>query len=129
MVYLGGFVGRIGFGCSVLTIALFCHISTIFGQPPTGSGQTPARTAQNIAKSKLTYKIISADGGGYGYDVYSDGRLLIHQPGIPGMPGTAGFRTKEDSQKVAGLVIGKLKKGEIPPAVSEAELRQLKVLR
>jgi Domain of unknown function (DUF4907) len=129
MVYRGGLAGGICFGCSILAIVLFCHISSVSGQSPTGAGQTPARTAQNIAKSKLTFKIISADGGGFGYDIYSDGRMLIHQPGIPGMPGIVGFSRKEDSQKVAELVIKKLKRGETPPAVSEDELRALKVIR
>jgi Domain of unknown function (DUF4907) len=129
MVHRGGLAGVVCFGCSVLTIFLLCHISTVSGQSPTDAGQTPARNAQNIAKSKLTFKVISADGGGFGYDIYSDGRMLIHQPSIPGMPGNAGFSRKEDSQKVAELVIKKLKRGETPPAVSEEELRELKVIR
>jgi hypothetical protein len=128
MVFWGGLVRRVCFGCSLLVIALFCHISTIFGQSPTGAGQAPARTGQSIAKSKLSYKVIAADGGGYGYDIFSDGRLLIHQPSIPGVPGAAGFKRKEQSQKVAELVIQKLKKGEMPPTVSEDELRELKAL-
>lgn len=114
-------------GLFVLIIALFGRISVSFGQ--TSPGQAPSTApAEKIAASTITYKIIESDGGGYGYDIFADGKMLIHQPNIPGQPGVNGFRTKADSGKVAELVVKKLKNKEMPPTVSEEELRKLKVI-
>lgn len=51
---------------------------------------------------------------------------MIHQPAIPGIPGNEGFKTKEAAQKVADLVVNKIKKGEMPPSVTIEELKKLK---
>jgi len=85
-------------------------------------------SAEQVSKANLSYKVIAAEGNGYGYDVYADGRILIHQPTVPGQPGISGFRKKSDSEKVAELVIRKLKNGEVPPTVTEEELKKLKVI-
>ena len=84
------------------------------------AGQSPA--ADTYANSKLTYKIIDATAHTYGYDVYADGRLMIHQKSIPAMPGNEGFKTKAGAEKVAQLVISKIKKGEMPPTVTVEEM-------
>ena len=47
----------------------------------------------------------------------------------PGMPGNSGFKTDADARKVAEAVISKLKKGEMPPTVSEEELKQLNIVK
>ena len=60
--------------------------------------------------------------------LFSDGKILIHQPSIPGMPGTNAFRSKLDAEKVATLIIGNIKKGEMPPSVTTEELKKLNVL-
>ena len=64
----------------------------------------------------------------WGYDIYMEKRLFIHQPGIPALPGNEGFKTKADAEKVARLVIGKIKKGEMPPSVTLEEMKKIKVL-
>ena len=61
--------------------------------------------------------------------MYADGRLIIHQNIIPAMPGNEGFKTKADASKVAQLVIGKIKKGEMPPTVTIEEMKKLKVIK
>ncbi len=78
--------------------------------------------------SGYTYKIISSVDSTWCYDIYKDNKLLIHQTSIPGLPGNKGFQYKSDAEKVAGLVIGKLEKGEMPPGVTQDELKKLKVL-
>ena len=108
----------------VLIIVGIGPISPSFGQ----TGTPPTGKANKIAASTITYKVIGSTGEGYGYDVFADGKMLIHQPGIPGQPGTKGFRTKADSEKVAQLIVKKLKNKEMPPTVSEEELRKLKVI-
>jgi hypothetical protein len=84
--------------------------------------------ASQFANSKFTYKIIPAPENTFGYDILSDGKILIHQPSIPGMPGTRAFRSKPDAEKVAILIMGKIKKGEMPPNVTLNELKKLNVL-
>lgn len=114
--------------CVGAMLALTCllgSISTIFAQ---GATQSSAASAEQVAKGNITFKVIAVGAGGYGYDVFVDGKKLIHQPNIPGQAGVTGFKTKEDSQKVAELVIRKLKNKEMPPAITEEELRQLKVI-
>lgn len=115
-----------GIGGLFTVIAFFSSISTISAQSVTKPTSKPS--ADDIARANITYEVIRGEGGGYGYDVYADGRKLIHQPNIPGQPGMAGFKKKEDSKRVAELVIKKIKNKELPPSVTTEELRQLKVI-
>lgn len=92
------------------------------------TAQTLEPTQKTEATKTLTYKIIDAPGKTYGYDIYNDDKLLIHQSGIPAMPGNKGFATKKDAGKVAVLVIEKLKNGIMPPTVTKEELQKLMVI-
>lgn len=99
-----------------------------FGQTtssPTNSNNKSASTK----KSKLTYKIIEATDKTFCYDIFADNKIIIHQPSIPGIPGNKGFETKADAEKVAKLVISKMKKGEIPPTVTVDEMKKLNVIK
>lgn len=81
------------------------------------------------AHAKLSHKIITAVNNTYGYDIYSDGKLIIHQPTVPGMPGNGGFKTKDGAEKVAQLVTTKIGKGEMPPTVTVEEMKKIKALQ
>lgn len=59
--------------------------------------------------------------------IYLHGRLLIHQPSVPGLPGNDGFRRKKDAAKVAVLVIEKIRQHVFPPSISRAELDSLHI--
>jgi hypothetical protein len=109
-------------------------ITMLFAQAPSAPAQldgsaTKLPEASAYANTKLTYKIIDAPKHTYGYDVFADGRLMIHQPGVPALPGNEGFKTKEDASKIALLVIEKIKKGEMPPTISIDEMKKLKVIK
>lgn len=80
------------------------------------------------SNGKLSYKIISAPHNTFGYDIYDDGKLIIHQNSIPGLPGNKGFATKANAEKVAKLVISKINAGEMPPTVNIEELKKLKAI-
>lgn len=95
--------------------------------PPDSPTATQAKPKPNT--SKWTYKIIEASNKTFGYDIYLDGILKIHQANIPAVPGNEGFKTKADAEKVAQLAIKKIKKGEMPPTVSVEELKKLKVIK
>jgi len=95
-----------------------------FAQAQT-SAQASFPDAAQFQQSNITYKIIPAEGNTYGYDIYTDGQLMIHQPSKPGMAGNRGFDTKEAASKVAELVVSKIKKGEMPPSVSAEEVQRV----
>ncbi len=69
---------------------------------------------------------VFAGSSGWGYRItLNDTIRLIDQPMIPGREGNTGFRTREEAQKTADLVVAKLKKGILPPSVSRKELDSL----
>ncbi len=78
--------------------------------------------------AEISYKIITAKNNTWCYDILLDGRLFIHQPSVPGLPGNEGFKTKDRAMKVAELVISKMKMGEIPPSISIEEMKNLNVI-
>ena len=122
-----------------LTLAapiLFCclSIAMLFAQSPTAPARPDSSGAKSpnasaYANTKLTHKIIDAPKHTYGYDVFADGRLMIHQASVPALPGNQGFKTKEGAIKVALLVIDKIKQGEMPPTVSIDEMKKLNVIQ
>ena len=96
-------------------------------QPQINLAQSPAASAS--VNAKLTYKIIDAPHHSYGYDVFADGKLMIHQGSVPALPGNEGFKAKEAATKVALLVIEKVRKGEMPPTISINEMKTLNVIK
>ena len=91
-------------------------------------GQNSKPSAKTPLEVKFNFTIININPNNYGYDVFSDNKLLIHQPSMPGMPGNKGFTKKADAEKIAKLVIEKLKEGLMPPAITIQELKKLKVI-
>jgi hypothetical protein len=71
-----------------------------------------------------TYQLITWPDHTFGYTIFQDGRLVIHQPYVPGVAGRKGFATPEQAGKAARLVIGKLQNNQFPPSVSLQELKQ-----
>ncbi|MEO5674559.1 MAG: DUF4907 domain-containing protein [Chitinophagales bacterium] len=107
------------FQCITITM-LFAQTPSTPTQADNSATQFPVAGAN--ANTNLTYKIIDAPNGTFSYDVYAEGRLMIHQTSVPGLPGNEGFKTKEDASKVAMLVIEKIRKGEMPPTISIDEM-------
>lgn len=114
-------------------IPFFCFcMATGFAQKTPSSSpavQTQFPASDAFANSKVTYKVIDAANKSFGYDIFADGRLLIHQPSVPGLPGNKGFDTKQSAEKIAELVIKKIKKGEMPPTISIEEMKKLKAIK
>lgn len=106
-------------------LALISNAQTNTGQL---QGVTKSMGGETHKNTSYTYTIIPAINKTWGYNINLDKKLVIHQPSIPGLPGNEGFKTKTDAGKVAKLVIGKIKKGEMPPGVTIDELKKLKVL-
>ena len=80
------------------------------------------------ATAKISIKIIPSINKTYGYDILISGKPVIHQPSIPALPGNEGFKTKKKARKVAEFVVKKIRKNEMPPAVTVEDLKRMKVL-
>jgi len=104
---------------SLLLIQAVLSMSQTLPAPNTGT--------QNLHSKpdSLSFTIIPVNSNQYGYDLFVNGRLRIHQPTIPGQPGHTGFKTKTDAKKVALLVMDKINKGIMPPTVTQEELKNL----
>jgi hypothetical protein len=93
----------------------------------------PAQSTTNAAFSPtpamITHRIIVAPNGTYGYEILTDGKLLVRQTNVPGQPGNTGCATKADAEQLAALVSDKVKRGEMPPTVTKEELQQLSIIR
>lgn len=81
------------------------------------------------SKNILTYKIIASEEGTFGYNIYNKDKIFIHQPHRPGLPGTKGFRERAEAEQVAQLVIRKIQAGEILPAITMEEMKQLGIIK
>jgi hypothetical protein len=119
---------------SLAALILSCCMTMLFAQAPSAPAQPYASAARfpaasAYANTKLTYKVIDAPKQTYGYDVFADGRLMIHQTSAPALPSNEGFKTKENATKVALLVIDKIRKGEMPPTISIDEMKKLNVIK
>jgi len=105
----------------------------IFGtsQPLTSAKRKSVASAVSThpQNSTLSFKIINTANNTYSYDVFMNDKLFIHQSSIPALPGNEGFKSKEDAEKVARLVMKKIKQGEFPPTVTTNELKKLKVIK
>lgn len=88
----------------------------------------PSEAAKKKPSSKSTFEISTLQSAnGWSYQIRQNGKLLVDQPTIPGRPGTAGFQSQEDAQKVAELVKAKLQAKVFPPSINEADLQNLNI--
>lgn len=51
---------------------------------------------------------------GWGYDILVNDSLFIHQQIMPAVEGNRGFSTQQEAEKVAELVIARMKRKELP---------------
>ncbi len=74
-----------------------------------------------------SYRIIEAQEQTFGYDIFQNNRIFIHQLSVPAISGNKGFPTKTDAEKVAILVVQKLRQNIMPPTISKSELDSLHI--
>ena len=110
----------------LLTLAVFPGGLACGGEV---AGQAAKRQANPYANADLTIRIIPSVNGTFGYDILLQEKPFVHQPSIPALPGNEGFKTRERAQRVAELVVKKIRSGEIPPTVSVEELNSMGVMK
>ena len=81
----------------VLCLAVACILTSAYAQQ---------KKVLNDSDN-LSYRIIAAENTGWGYDIFQNNRLLIHQPSRPALPGNTGFSTKKQAEVVAKIVKSK----------------------
>jgi len=92
-------------------------------------GKQIEKTNDDLYKNAdLTYKIINSKNNTFGYDIYIEDKMFLHQPNIPGIPGNEGFKTKEKAIRIALLVISKIRKNGVMPGISMEELIKVDAL-
>ena len=114
---------------SVLSIFVVLSCSTLKANSLLKPVIINAVSGDTTATQSITYKIINSINNTFGYSIYINNKLKVYQPNIPGLPGNNGFKTKDDADKVARLVVDKIKKGETPPSVTPDELKKLNVIK
>jgi hypothetical protein len=68
---------------------------------------------------------------GWGYDIYKDKKIYIHQEIIPAVEGRKNFVSKIEAEKVGELVVSKMKaaKGVGFPQITIQELDSLQITK
>ncbi len=73
-------------------------------------------------------KVIKS-GSGWGYEIYVGKKILITQRVIPAIAGTKQFVSEEQANKVAELVISKLKQKHARPTLTIHDLDSLGITK
>lgn len=116
---------RVRIAALVITAAFFSCETKQSGKPNVEPAASPAELE---ASGQFSIETFGVDDGKWGYRILENGKMVINQPHIPAIQGARGFDSKEKAEKAAGFVLGKMKAGFMPPAVTEKELDSLGVL-
>ena len=84
-----------------------------------------SENADNNLKNLNAEIFKNENSDGYGYNIFMDGKLYVHQPNIPALQGNRGFASEEQARRVSSLVIEKINKHILPPTISVSELDSL----
>lgn len=121
---------------SIIFLATFFVLFSFVFLPATtisadkASGKKEIKQQKNpYVDAEITIKIISSINKTFGYDIFLNGRPLIHQPNIPAMPGNDGFSTRKRAQTVADFVVKKIRRNDMPPAVTIEDLNKMGALK
>ncbi len=108
-----------------LTIFLFilCVKSFTYKQFAEINENQSVEFKQNVDYRISTFKVLN----NWGFKIFKNNKLLINQTTIPAISGNKSFKTKKEAKSVAKLMVEKLKKGIMPPSITEKELDSLKI--
>jgi hypothetical protein len=63
-------------------------------------------------------------GQGWGYDVFKNNKLYIHQPYIPAVEGQVPFQNRKSARKTGQIVVKKIRNHE-SPALTRDEIKAI----
>ena len=73
-------------------------------------------------------EVFKIETGGYGYEIFVDGKKIIRQDCIPAVEGNNTFKTGKDALRVGRLVVIKMILSPDFPSVTIEELEKLNVI-
>jgi hypothetical protein len=112
----------------ILCGVTFCSCSQSSTKPAiSDSVPTPSATSSINEKYNIRTYRNEGQNNGWGYDIYADSALYVHQPHIPALNGTRGFVSETDARSVGQFVVLKLMRNIVPPSVSKQELDSLQI--
>lgn len=80
------------------------------------------QTIHAAKDSHYVIQLIEERNGGYGFQIIENGAVRIHHPHIPSKTFDIAFVSRQQATKVAVAVVEQLKRNELPPTITQAEL-------
>ncbi|GIV33506.1 MAG: hypothetical protein KatS3mg031_1041 [Chitinophagales bacterium] len=88
-----------------------------------GNVPPPVASHSSGIPVEITYTVTELEGGFFGYSFFFDGNPVYSFPSNAIDSNIKGFKTREDAEKVAQIALKKLRAGQLPPVVTDEELR------
>ncbi|MFA6274470.1 MAG: DUF4907 domain-containing protein [Candidatus Paceibacterota bacterium] len=109
----------------IIVLIIIIAVILFFVSKPKVSGVVQEqKEVSPYLNSKIEIKTFQT-GIEWGYDILIDENIYVHQPTIPAIGGNKGFKTEQDAQKTAELVVNKIRKNILPPSITPEELKNL----
>lgn len=114
---------------TILTTACILVVSMLAAYHAKAQATQPVKPATvqgKKAAAEYTYKVFQAPNKMYGYDIFYDGKIRLHQgaSAVQENNSIAVLAKKEQADKAALLVIEKLKKNQ-PAVLTQEELKKV----
>ena len=110
----------------ILPLLLFCSCNQHSPSNEITEGTVVSKKNFNAKIELKTYPNNNTLSG-FGYDIFINDSLYVHQPHIPAIQGEKGFASKLDAEKIGNLVIIKIRNGVIPPSITINDLDSLSI--
>ena len=88
---------------------------------------TNNKTKDVGSNQNITYLVNGDNEIGFSYQILRSGKLFIDQVNIPAVGGTQLFKTKEQAEDIAILVVKKMRNSSEFPAILTEELDSLNI--
>jgi|GEM_PF-862599 len=111
-----------------ISITLRCYINTLpefnirNSRLNSSISNNPNIDSCQSTNSEYSIRTFINIDSSWGYDIYKEGKLFVHQPHKPSVSGCFGFNNEKSALLVAGLVVNKIRENIIPPSVNPNEI-------
>ncbi len=105
------------------TLILFVILLLVNCSSSDKKGQKSKDSETTKPTEQALYATFQNADGTWGYDILSAGKVLIHQPNIPAIPGNPGVELETQATQLAQLVVRKINARIMPPSVSSEEVQ------
>jgi hypothetical protein len=92
------------------------------------SGNVPDKVVTEEYPDDIKVKQFRNPDSTWGFTVYLNGKIYIHQQAVPGVQPASGFKSEQDAGKVSELIVKKIKNHSTSETVNQKELDSLGVI-